>query len=92
MKTDSRLRLRCLVVKGDTDLDMDVGLADRDWTEALELAKGLGDKPWESRATGELGIIAFLKGDTTGALIKMGTALKEAQADKTSARSAGISR
>ena len=81
VQSDARLRLRCLAVKGDTDLDMDVGLAGRDWTEALELAKGLGDKPWVARATGELGIIAFLKGDSTGALIKMGTALKEAQAN-----------
>ena len=82
VKGDARLRLRCLVVKGDTDLDMDVGLAERDWTEALGLAKALGDKAWESRAMGELGIIAFLQGDTTGALIKVGTAFKEAQANK----------
>jgi tetratricopeptide (TPR) repeat protein len=82
VKGDARLRLRCLVVKGDTDLDMDVGLAERDWTEALGLAKGLGDKRWESRATGELGIIALLHGDTTGALLKVSTALREAQANK----------
>ncbi len=80
VKSDQRLRLRCLVVKGDTDLDMDDGLAERDWTEALALAKALGDKAWESRATGELGIIAFLQGDSAGALIKVGGALKEAQA------------
>src|SRR5215471_20179759 len=82
VKGDARLRLRCLVVKGDTDLDMDVGLAERDWTEALGLAKALGDKAWESRAMGELGIIAFLQGDTAGALIKVNTALKEVQANK----------
>lgn len=82
VKGDARLRLRCLVVKGDTDLDMDVGLAERDWTEALGLAKGLGEKAWESRATGELGIIAFLHGDTTSALLKVSTALREAQANK----------
>ncbi|MBV8844244.1 MAG: tetratricopeptide repeat protein, partial [Bryobacterales bacterium] len=46
------------------------------------LAKGLGEKAWESRATGELGIIAFLHGDTTAALLKVSTALREAQANK----------
>jgi CHAT domain-containing protein len=80
VKSDQRLRLRCLVVKGDTDLDMDAALAERDWSEALALSKALGDKGWESRATGELGIITFLEGDTAGALIKLGTALKTAQA------------
>jgi CHAT domain-containing protein/tetratricopeptide (TPR) repeat protein len=80
VKNDQRLRLRCLVVKGDTDLDMDDGLAERDWTEALTLAKALGDKAWESRATGELGIIAFLHGDSAGALIKVSGALRAAQA------------
>jgi len=79
VRSDQRLRLRCLVVKGDTDLDMDAALAERDWTEALAIAKTLGDKRWVSRATGELGIIAFLTGDTASAMIKVGTALKEAQ-------------
>lgn len=80
VKSDQRLRLRCLVVKGDTDLDMDAGLAERDWTEALALAKALNDKGWESRATGELGIIAFLQGDSSAALIKVGMALTQAHA------------
>ncbi len=82
VRSDNRLRLWCLVVKGDTDLDMDADLAERDWTEALALAKALGDKEWVSRATGELGIIAFLHGDTASALIKVSSALKEAQANK----------
>ena len=80
VKSDQRLRLRCLVVKGDTDLDMDAGLAERDWTEALALAKALNDKGWESRATGELGILAFLQGDSSAALIKVGMALTQAHA------------
>ena len=85
VKSDQRLRLRCLVVKGDTDLDMDVALAERDWTEALALAKALGEKGWVSRATGELGIVAFLEGDTSGALTKVGTALLEAHASNDAA-------
>ncbi len=57
VQNDPQLRLRVLTVKGDTDMDNDVDLAQRDWSEALELAKTLGDKAWEARATGELGVI-----------------------------------
>ena len=78
-KADDRLRLRVLVVKGDVDLDLDAGLAERDWTEALGLARKLGDKGWEHRATGELGIIAFLLGDTGGGASKVQSALKAAR-------------
>ncbi|HTT17784.1 MAG TPA: hypothetical protein VMG82_02500, partial [Candidatus Sulfotelmatobacter sp.] len=34
LKNDPQLRLRCLTVKGDVDLDFDTDLAARDWTEA----------------------------------------------------------
>src|SRR5579863_4215105 len=43
LKNDPQLRLRCLTVKGDVDLDFDTDLAARDWTEALAIAKNLGD-------------------------------------------------
>ena len=39
VQSDARLRLRCLVVKGDVDLDMDTDLAKRDWTEARSLPR-----------------------------------------------------
>ena len=38
-RDDARLRLRCLTVKGDVDLDFDTALAARDWTEVLSIAK-----------------------------------------------------
>jgi hypothetical protein len=41
-KNDPQLRLRCLTVKGDVDLDFDTDLAARDWTEALSFANTLG--------------------------------------------------
>ncbi|MGH9372386.1 MAG: hypothetical protein ACRD15_12720 [Vicinamibacterales bacterium] len=63
-KRDPKLRLRGLTVKGDIDLEWDIQAAHRDWQEARELARELGDKAWENRANGELGIIAFLKGNT----------------------------
>ena len=79
LKSDAQLRLRCLTVKGDVDVDFDSDLAERDWTEALSVAKGLGDSAWINRANGELGLISFLHGDyTTGALRVMG-ALSQSQ-------------
>src|SRR6266849_3994036 len=42
-KDDAHLRLRCLTVKGDVDLDFDTALAARDWTEVLSIAKHLED-------------------------------------------------
>ena len=78
VQNDAELRLRVLTVKGDTDMDLDSDLARRDWTEALEVARSLGDTAWEARATGELGIIDFLQGDSAAAMIKMSTALTSA--------------
>lgn len=79
LKNDAQLRLRCLTVKGDVDMDFDTDLAERDWTEALSIAKTDGDSPWINRANGELGLISFLHGDySTGALRVMG-ALSQAQ-------------
>ncbi len=63
-KQDSNLRLRGLTAKGDIDLEWDVDAAQRVWREARQLARDLGNKGWENRANGELGMIAFLKGNT----------------------------
>lgn len=65
--SDQRLRLRGLTVKGDIDLEWDVREAERAWLQVRELARDLGDAGWQNRAAGELGMIAFLKGDTGGA-------------------------
>lgn len=78
VQNDPKLKLRCLVVKGDVDMDFDDGLALGDWTEALALAKSLKDPDWEARATGELGIITFLQGDHAGAVMSVGNALSHA--------------
>jgi tetratricopeptide (TPR) repeat protein len=80
MAQDLRLRLRCLVVKGDVDLDLDTELAERDWAEALEVATQLKDAAWMNRASGELGIISFLHGDSRKATLMVAGALTKAQA------------
>jgi len=79
-KTDSRLRLWCLVQKGYTDLEIGTTEAKRDWLEARSIAQALGEKQWEARAEGELGIIGFLEGDSKRASTMVGDALLSAMA------------
>ncbi len=76
---DPSLRLRCLVVKGDADMEINSNDAERDWNEALSLARALKEDDWASRASGELGVLAFLHGDSATAMIKVGGALKHAE-------------
>jgi len=75
---DPRLRLRGLTVKGDVDLESDVLAAQRDWQQVAQLARDLGDKGWENRATGELALVAFLRGNTGQASTLIQQALQAA--------------
>jgi CHAT domain-containing protein len=77
---DHRLRLRGLTAKGDIDLEWDVQAALRDWQQVRQLAGELGEKGWENRALGELGMIAFLKGNTGEATKAVQHALETATA------------
>src|ERR1700685_3219995 len=63
VQNDSRLRLWCLIAKGYTDIEVDYRVAKRDWLEAQEIARSLGESQWVTRAPGELGLIAFLEGN-----------------------------
>lgn len=78
VQNDPKLRLFCLTAKGYTDLDVNLASCRTAWEEALKVAQGLHDQQWESRATGELGIVAFLEGDSTKAEKLVGTALLSA--------------
>ncbi len=64
VKSDPKLRLWCLVAKGYTDLEINLASAKRALAEAQGIAHTLGEAKWEARARGELGIIAFLEGDS----------------------------
>lgn len=77
--SDDRLRLRVLVIKGETDEDIDPALSQRSWTEALALAQKLGDAVWTNRARAELGLVAFLLGDTNTAIVNLGQSIKVAE-------------
>lgn len=79
VRSDARLRLRCLVIKGETDQDLDPTLAEASWREALAVAESLGDEGWVNRARGELGLVAFLQGNVNASIVALGQALKVAQ-------------
>lgn len=81
VQSDDRLRLRVLVIKGETDQDLDPTLAAESWRAAQTIAERLGDAAWVNRARGELGLVAFLQGDVGGAVVGLGQALKTAQSN-----------
>lgn len=81
VQTDEQLRLRVLVIKGETDEDVDPTLAAESWRAAEALAEKLGDARWVNRARGELGLIAFLQGDVGASVIGLGQAVKVAQSN-----------
>jgi CHAT domain-containing protein len=72
---DKRLRLWCLIAKGYTDIEIDYRATKRDWLEAQEIANLLGEKQWATRASGELGLVAFLEGNPGRAARLLGGAL-----------------
>jgi CHAT domain-containing protein len=76
--SDAKLRLWCLAVKGYIELDLNTAASKRAWTEALQIANSLGEKHWATRANGELGIIAFLEGNTASAVSLVGKAILSA--------------
>lgn len=81
VRADERLQLRCLVIKGEVDEDLDPSMAGKVWREAKRLADKLGDAAWSNRAKGELGVVAFLQGDVGGSVVGLGEALKVAQSN-----------
>ena len=75
VQSDQRLRLWCLIAKGYTDIEIDYRATKQDWIEAEHIANGLGEKQWATRASGELGLIAFLEGNPGRAARLLGSAL-----------------
>jgi tetratricopeptide (TPR) repeat protein len=75
VQNDSRLRLWILIAKGYTDIELDYRASKRDWLEVQEIAKTSGESQWVTRASGELGLIAFLEGNPGRAARLLGGAL-----------------
>ena len=59
VQNDPALRLFCLGIKGDADLEVKAGPARQDWEQAKSLAEQLGDKQWANRAVGRTGTCQF---------------------------------
>ena len=81
VQNDAPLRLWCLGVKGDADLEVNAHAARQDWEQTKGLADKLGEKEWANRATGELGLVSFLEGNYQHASYMVGhtllTAIRE---------------
>src|SRR5271170_7765412 len=81
VQSDKKLRLWCLVAKGYTDIEIDYRASKRDWLEAQDIAKNLGEDQWVTRASGELGLIGFLEGNPGRAARLLGGALLSTMAN-----------
>jgi tetratricopeptide (TPR) repeat protein len=75
-QNDAQLRLWILDAKGAVDLEVNVTSARQEYEEARDLARKVGDKAREARASGELGIIAFMEGGTGNSIELLGGALR----------------
>ena len=65
-------------ISTETVINSDSNSSKRTWTEALQIANDLGESRWAARATGELGVIAFLEGNTASAVSLVGKAILSA--------------
>ena len=81
VQSDKQLRLWCLIAKGYTDIEIDYRSSKRDWLEAQDIAKSLGEDQWVTRASGELGLIGFLEGNPGRAARLLGGALLSTMAN-----------
>jgi len=81
VQSDKQLRLWCLIAKGYTDIEIDYRASKRDWLEAQDIAKSLGEDRWVTRASGELGLIGFLEGNPGRAARLLGGALLSTMAN-----------
>ena len=81
VQADKKLQLWCLIAKGYTDIEVDYRASKRDWLEAQDIAKTLGEDQWVTRASGELGLIGFLEGNPGRAARLLGGALLSTMAN-----------
>lgn len=80
LRTDKQLRMFCLIIKGDIDGEINARAMREDWQHVEALARQLGNLRWEYRASAQLGLAAFYRGDVVTARRNVGLALAEAKA------------
>jgi CHAT domain-containing protein len=77
---DPDVKLRGLIVKATADLSVhDPSLSGEEWQQVIELARQMKDPFWEERAEGELGIVAYLQGETEKAVMLNTAAFQKAR-------------
>jgi len=75
-ETSAELKIRAIAYKGEIAHQCDLWAAREAWEQVLDLAKETGNKEWEGRALGELGVLAYVTdGDSTRATLLVGKAL-----------------
>jgi len=60
---DPQLKIRGLALLGTIDLNLDTAAAGDDWRQLLAVATAAGDRKWQNRANGYLGLVAGLSGN-----------------------------
>src|SRR5947209_3088158 len=82
VQNDPALKIRALSVKGVIDLNLNTAAALDDFTQIQTLARSIGDRKWENRASGQLGIVAGVNGDVGAAAVALLKAISTAGALK----------
>jgi CHAT domain-containing protein len=72
---DPKMRMWALALLASLRIDSDSLKAKQEWTASLKIAEKLGESQWAARAKGELGIVAFLEGNTAEAVNLLGGAI-----------------
>jgi CHAT domain-containing protein/tetratricopeptide (TPR) repeat protein len=76
---DADLQLRYLAAKAYLEEQPNLLAARQAWTQVLEIARRLGNREWESRASGHLGTLLWVIDiDSAGATRRVGQALVDA--------------
>jgi hypothetical protein len=60
---DPQLKIHALALLGTIDLNLDTAAAGDDWRKLLAVATAAGDRKWQNRANGYLGLVAGLNGN-----------------------------
>jgi CHAT domain-containing protein len=63
VESDPQLKIQALALLGNIDLNLDTAAAGDDWRQLLAVATAAGDRKWQNRANGELGLVAALSGN-----------------------------
>ena len=78
VQSDPQLKIQALALLGNIDLNGNTAAAEADWKAVLAEATAAGDKKWQNRANGELGLVAGVNGNTGAAALALFQAITRA--------------